>query len=356
MSTSEEFQDRQEVSLDEPACASPLDKEIAQPSPPGDVRDDGGGLVGGSPSSLSLSTQAHRRALEKKRQRILKELEEIREALFYLCWRESVPDQEVRPLGAALAKQLAARKQTFAPRSAAGNLNLGIAFLYLAAVDPLAYVLLAVDEPRKSDVRLLRREYWKIVGNPPSAAWVKGAQTRDRHRRRQRAMMAKGPARYIDVSSFPPQFDQALSAKTFVVPSLDSIEEILEAPDNTSDEVCASLEQQSLRALLQSCRALLAPKEQVAFDRMLNDDPPVDNAEACARQRVKGKLRDYFEGRHTMKKGTDADMSAAVANDLADLKLGQRMQGETLDEILRGVEALRVRDLELIDDEEDTGA
>jgi hypothetical protein len=45
-----------------------------------------------------------------------------------------------------------------------------------------------------------------------------------------------------------------------------------------------------------------------------------------------------------------------VANDLADLRLGQRMQGETLDEILRGVEALRTRDLEVIDNEEDAGA
>jgi hypothetical protein len=85
---------------------------------------------------------------------------------------------------------------------------------------------------------------------------------------------------------------------------------------------------------------------------MLNDKPPVDNAESCARRLVKKKLiKAYLEAQ----KGTD-DMNTAVANDLADLKLGQRMQGETLDEILRGVEALRARDLEVVDDEEDTGA
>ena len=83
---------------------------------------------------------------------------------------------------------------------------------------------------------------------------------------------------------------------------------------------------------------------------MLNDKPPVDNAESCARRLVKKKLIKAYQPR----KGTD-DMNTAVANDLADLKLGQRMQGETLDEILRGVEALRTRDLEVVNDEEDAG-
>jgi hypothetical protein len=109
---------------------------------------------------------------------------------------------------------------------------------------------------------------------------------------------------------------------------------------------------QNLRTLLQRFRATeLAPKEQLAFDNILNDKPPADNAEACARYRVKNKLRDFYM---EAQEGTE-DMTT-VANDLADLRLGQRMQGETLDEILRGVEALRTRDLEVIDNEEDAGA
>jgi hypothetical protein len=187
MSMSEESFDRRET--DEPACASPLDKEIAQPSPPGDVLDGEGELVGGSPKPPSLETQARHRAALKtlnrihaERTRAIKELRELgRGQLFYRIWKESVPDHEVRPLGAALAKRLAARKQTFAPRGAEGDLNLGIAFLHLAAVDPSAYVLLALNEP--CSIRSLEREYWKID--------------------RPRTKAAKRPAKvkYLDVQS-----------------------------------------------------------------------------------------------------------------------------------------------------------
>jgi len=126
------------------------------------------------------------------------------------------------------------------------------------------------------------------------------------------------------------------------------------APNDPAYVVLRRLEQQSLRTFFQNFRTTeLAPKEQLAFDNILDDKPTANNAEGSARQRVKRKLRRfYLEARQSTTEGMDADMSTAVANDLADLKLGQRMQGETLDEILRGVEALRARDLEVIDDED----
>jgi hypothetical protein len=231
------------------------------------------------------------------------------------------------------------------------DLNLGLAFLHLVAVDAFAFLRLAIDEPTKSDVRLLRREYWKIAGNPTSSAWVKGRQIQDRHRRRQRAMMAKRPARYLE-----PQFDQARQADADYALKVGlrhdaPLEELLIAPD-PHEEVLASFEE---TLTLERCLARLSSKERAAFDRWWAHEPPLDNAESCARYRAKGKIRFYFESRQIRKKGIDMGV-AAVANDLADLKLGQRMQGETLDEILKGVEALRARDLEVINDEEDTDA
>jgi hypothetical protein len=320
MSTSKRFPNDRE-----PACAFPLDKETAQTPPVRQGELDGSGeLVGGFPGPPSLRTRHQRlqRLLSIKRERAktIKELLELRDSqLFYRVWREHVPDHEIRPLGSALAKRLAARKQTFAPRNAEGDLNLGLAFLHLAAVDPSAYVLLALGEP--CDIHSFEREYWKIAGKRDSAAGILNAQARDRERRRAKAGIVKPLAIYVK--------DRA--------------------PSDPAIVVLRELVQQSLRTLFQDFRTTeLAPKEQIALDNMLDDKPPANNAESSARQRVKKKLRAYL----VAQKGTE-DMNAAVANDLADLKMGQRMQGETLDEILRGVEALRARDLEVINDEED---
>jgi hypothetical protein len=60
-------------------------------------------------------------------------------------------------------------------------------------------------------------------------------------------------------------------------------------------------------------------------------------------------------GRITRRLEEEERMNAAVQNDLAALKLGQRMQGETLDEILKGVEALRARELEPVENEDEEG-
>lgn len=289
MPTSERFPNHRE-----PACATPGGRVEAQGRPRGQgTLKDGGGLVGGSPSSPSLEELLRR---------------------LYSVWEEAgAPDEAIRTMGRLLAQKLEARGLAFAGKSPESTLALGTAFFH-----QLPIILAKPRGQWSFDLRACKREYWKIVGDPAGAAWELEAQTRDRERRRAKAGIVKRPTIYVE--------DRA--------------------PSDPANVVLASLEQQNLRTLLQNFRATeLAPKEQLAFDRMLNGEPPADNAEACARQRVKKKLKDYLE------KGTD-DMNAAVANDLADLKLGQRMQGE----ILRGVEALRARDLEVIDDEEDTGA
>jgi hypothetical protein len=124
------------------ACDSPGGPVQSQ-SRRGLVALDGEGWIGLRSSSSSLSeTQAHRRALERTRRRILEELREIREALFYLSWKEHVPAHEVRPLGAALAQLLAARGKHF--HGEHRDLNLGIAFLHLVAVDMTAFLRLAI--------------------------------------------------------------------------------------------------------------------------------------------------------------------------------------------------------------------
>jgi hypothetical protein len=307
MSTSERFPNHQE-----PTCASPLDKEIAQTPPvrQGEL-DDGGGLVGGSPSSPSLE--------ELLRLSQLSPAELLRYRL-YLVWKKNgASDEAIRTMGRLLAQKLEARGLAFAGKSPECILALGTAFFH-----QLPTILARPRDQWSFDLWACKREYWKIVRGSSGAAWELEAKTRDRQRRRAKAGIVKQPAIYVE--------DRAPSDPAYVV--------------------LASLEQQNLREFFQDFRATeLAPKEQLALDNMLNDKPTANNAEGNARQRVIKKLRRvYLEAQ----KGTD-DMNAAVANDLADLKLGQRMQGETLDEILRGVEALRARDLEVIDDEEGTG-
>jgi hypothetical protein len=170
-----------------------------------------------------------------------------------------------------------------------------------------------------------RREYLKLVGRPPSVGEVLSKKSADHDRQ-----LGLAPRSYQErLAEFAPR------------------------QDSYYDEPFADLEE---TLTMQRCMALLSSRERIAFIRMLAHQPPADNSERLARQRVRRKLRFYLESRAEWRvkhERKDAPMSATIANDLADLKLGQLMQGETLDEILRGVEALRSRDLEVIDDEED---
>ena len=162
MSTSEEsFDHREPAAADDEACTPPLDKATVQcPRGQGTLEDEGE-RGWRSPSSPSLETQArHRAALKKRQRRILEEIQEIEGALFYLSWKENVPGHEIRPLGEELVRRLAARREMFYGEHR--DLNLGIAFLHLMKVDMSAFLRLALDEPTKNDVRLLKREYWEI--------------------------------------------------------------------------------------------------------------------------------------------------------------------------------------------------
>jgi hypothetical protein len=281
-------------------CAAPARRRLGQlqSATGADVQGAYGG-VGHSPAPSSQEELLHR---------------------LYSVWKETgASDEAIRTLGHLLARNLEARGLAFAGKSPNCMLALGTAFFH-----QLPIILARPRGQWTFDLRACKREYWRIIGDPPGATWELETKTRDRERRRAKAGIVKRPATYLE--------DRA--------------------PGDPANVVLASLEQQNLRALLQNFRTTeLAPKEQLAFDNMLNDKPTANNAEGSARQRVKKKLRDYLK----VQKGTD-DMNAAVANDLADLKLGQRMQGETLDEILRGVEALRARDLEVIDDEDQESA
>jgi hypothetical protein len=341
MSPSEEFHDQPETFVDE-ACTPPLDKATVQcPRGQGTLEDEGE-RGWRSPSSPSLGTQA-RRALEKKRRRILEEMQEIQEALFYLSWKETIPGHEIRPLGAELAKRLATRKEIFYATEHR-DLNLGIAFLYLMAVDESAFLRLAIDEPTKNDVRLLRREYWKIAGDPSSAVWEADAKTQDRHRRRQRAMIAKRPARYLE-----PQFDQARKGNADYARKLRlrhdvPLEELLVAPDNPHEEVLASFEE---TLTLERCLARLSSKEKVAFNRWWAGEPPLDNAEACALQRAKRKIKFYFESRQTRRERMDmtaAETIIAHVDERFDrIERFESMRAETMDDVRRTVEKLAQR-------------
>jgi hypothetical protein len=165
-----------------------------------------------------------------------------------------------------------------------------------------------------------RREYWKIIspGPGPVAAEInKKAYDRARYQRKQAQELTDKERRWSG------QLRDWLSEDT-------------SGGVDPSEELLAQLTRQNWMELL-------GPKEQLALERMLNDEPLIGAADKKIRQRVKQKIKESEEA-----------MNAAVANDLADLKMGQRMQGETLDEILKGVEALRSRDLEAIDDEDDS--
>jgi hypothetical protein len=188
----------------------------------------------------------------------------------------------------------------------------------------LGQSFIALHHNGKYTLEAHRREYLKLVGYPDDVGEVLGKKVADHDR-------PLGMSR----------------------PYQERLAEFAPSQDSYYDEPFPGLE---AALSVQDWLALLSPKERVAFRRMIQHEPIASNSERLARQRVRKKIKRHLAARaewRTKHERKDAPMSATVANDLADLKLSQRMQGETLDEILRGVEALRARDLEVIDDEED---
>jgi hypothetical protein len=192
---------------------------------------------------------------------------------------------------------------------------------------------------------LLRGEYWKIAGDPPSAAWKADAQLRDRQRRRQRAIT---PKRHVSPGE-PPQFDQAARANAAYALKVGlghdaNLEEILAAPDNPHEEVLASFEE---ALTLERCLARLSSKEKVAFNRWWAGEPPLDNAEACALQRAKRKIRFYFESRQTRQEGMDMTAAetimAHVDQRFDRIERFESMRAETMDSVRQTVEKLAQR-------------
>jgi hypothetical protein len=316
MFTSEEFHDQQEALGDESACAPPLDKVSAQ-SP------RGRGTLKGERESVGLSLSPPSEVVLRR---------------FYSAWEKSgAPDEAIRKMGSLLAQKLKTQGATFFNESSspeetaeeerlrieARNVALGTAFFHL--------IPLMISRPKEPwDLKALKREFRRIVGDPPSTANVLRHKVHDRHRAGGKPMLATRPARYLYRRARPDPLEQFAK----------------DDEEGYYDEPFADLEE---TLTMQRCMALLSSKEKVALVRMLAHEPPVHNAESLARQRAKRKLRFYLNARHTTTKGTDIDMSAAntiiahVDQRFDRIERLEMMRAEAIDNVRQTVEKLAQR-------------
>jgi hypothetical protein len=329
MPTPEEFfNDRETAATDEPTCA-PLGQARAQ-SPHGQGTSEAQGEIGLSPPPPHPSREeAARKRFEAS------SLHGVQ-----VSWgRTNRPcpslDEVILSMGEWQAGILGAQGKAFfseggpddeteeerESRIRGRNIALGQSYL-------------ALHLNGKYTLAAHRREYRRIVGDPPSTWSVLNKKHAD-HQRRQWAMKAGPLKRYIDLTMSPPQFEQALSAVKAGGGYTADIEEI-EAP--TYDEPFADLTEQSLMEVL-------SPKERLAFERKLNNEPVLSAAEEKARSRATRKIACYLT------KGFD-DMSAASAiierldkqeETLARIERIGSMRAETMDKVRADVEALRAR-------------
>jgi hypothetical protein len=192
---------------------------------------------------------------------------------------------------------------------------------------------LALHLNGKYSIAAHKREYHRIVGDPPSTTSVLNKKYTDHHRGQLRR---SSPAPHAEMlARLEPQFEQALSAVKAGGGYTPDIEEI-EA--STYDEPFADLTESSLMELL-------SPKERLALERKLNNEPVLSVAEEKARYRAKQKIASYLT------KGFD-DMSAASAiierldkqdETLARIERIESMRAEAMDKVRVDVEALRAR-------------
>jgi hypothetical protein len=303
MSASERFPNDQE-----PACASALGQGVsAQPSPPGDVLDGEGELVGGFSSPPSLRTQAELRRLEAS-------------ALcgLQLSWpRKDRPCPSVNEfilgVGEMVARDLGAQGETFflEPTS---NKEPDVAARGRRVA--LGQSFIALHRKGKYSIGAHRREYLKLVGYPSDVGSVLGKKGADHDRR-----LGLAPRSYQErLAEFAPK------------------------QDSYYDEPFPGLEE---ALTVQDWLALLSPKERLAFRRMIQHEPIASDSERLARQRVRKKIRAHLEARRTQQEGLDMTAAetiiAHVDQRFDRIERFESMRAETMDRVRETVDRLAAR-------------